>query len=134
MSLLGASTARLFTCLAQAEAKAPGTGLAGSEGPAPDPALEMVRMFGMLGALGLIFYFLIWRPESKRRKQRAQLVNALKPKDKVVTIGGLHGVVVDVEKDEVVLLVDPKKEVKMRFRRSAIESIEASASQGEEKK
>lgn len=73
----------------------------------------------------LIFYFLFIRPEGKRRKEKEALMAGIKPKDKVVTIGGLHGTVVEVEGEEVVLLVDAKKDVKLRFRRTAIDVVEA---------
>ena len=79
----------------------------------------------MFISLGLVFYVLIWRPESKKRKAREETLNALKIKDKVVTIGGLFGTVVNVEQDEVTLVVDTKKEIRMKFRRSAIETITA---------
>ncbi len=71
----------------------------------------------------IIFYLFFIRPQSKERKKKEELLSSVKVKDKVVTIGGLHGVVVEVEGDEVVLLVDPKKDVKMRFRRSAIGEV-----------
>jgi preprotein translocase subunit YajC len=93
----------------------------------------MIQMLIMFGSLGLIFYLLIWRPESKRRKQQEQTLNAIKPKDKVVTVGGMYGTVVDVDKDDVTLLVDPKNNIKLRFRRRSIDVIE-SAPSAEEKK
>ncbi|MCW8129769.1 MAG: preprotein translocase subunit YajC [Planctomycetota bacterium] len=92
--------------------------------PQAPPGEALSQLVLMFGSLGLIFYLLIWRPESKRRKQQEETLNSIKPKDKVVTIGGLFGTVVEVDKDEVVLLVDTKREIKMRFRRRAIESIE----------
>jgi len=79
----------------------------------------------MLVAMGLIFYFLLIRPESKRKKEKEALLSSLKPKDKVVTVGGLHGTVVEVDGDEVVLLVDPRKDVKLRFRRSSVDMVAA---------
>ena len=82
----------------------------------------------------VIFWLLIWRPESKRRKQQEGLLNSLKPKDKVVTVGGLYGTVVELDKDDVVLLVDPKKDIKLKFRRSSIGSIESSPAQETGKK
>ena len=82
-------------------------------------------MLVMLVPMFIIFYLLIIRPENKRRKEKESLLGAIKPKDKVVTIGGLHGTVVEIDGDDVVLLVDSKKDVKMRFRRSAIDSIQA---------
>lgn len=99
--------------------------------PQPPPGEAMTQLVIMFGSLGLIFYLLIWRPESKRRKQQEQTLNSIKPKDKVVTVGGLYGTVVEVDKDDVVLVVDTKKEIKMRFRRRAIDVIESAA---EEKK
>ncbi|GMV79361.1 MAG: hypothetical protein AMXMBFR7_05450 [Planctomycetota bacterium] len=71
----------------------------------------------------LIFYVLIMRPESKRRKERQELLNTIEEKDEVVTIGGLHGTIVKLDADDVVLQVDPKQNVKLRFRRSSIEGV-----------
>jgi preprotein translocase subunit YajC len=96
-----------------------------SSTPQPPPQGGMESLLIMLVAMGLIFYFLLIRPESKRKKEKEALLNSLKARDKVVTIGGLHGTVVDVDGDEVVLLVDPKKDVKLRFRRSSVDIIES---------
>lgn len=104
--------------------------------PAPPQMAQgdaMLQMIIMFGSLGLIFWLLIWRPESKRRKQAEEVRNSIKPKDRVVTIGGMYGTVVEVEKDEVVLLVDPKKDVKMRFRKQAVDVIEQAAGSEEKK-
>lgn len=113
-SILGAWVA---SPLAQ-QAGPPGGG--GNEG--------FLQMLFMLGPMALIFYFLLWRPESKRRKEKEQMMNSLKAKDKIVTIGGIHGIVVSVDKDEVVVRVDTAKDIKMRFRRTAIDVIESSGS------
>lgn len=108
---------RLFTTLA-AEGSPTGAGGAGGEG-----GIYFLLMW--LVPMGLFFYFFMIRPESKRRKEREQLLNAVKAKDKVVTIGGIHGTVVAVEKDAIVVQVDPKKDVKLRVRRTSIDSIVA---------
>ena len=84
---------------------------------------QLLQMLITFAPLMIIFWLFFIRPESKRRKEKEQLLSGVKAKDKVITIGGLHGTVVEVEGDEVVLLVDPKKDVKMRFRRSAIDTI-----------
>ena len=63
------------------------------------------------------------RPESKRKKERDETLNAIKNKDKVVTVGGLYGTVCGIEKDEVTLIVDAKNNVKLTFRRSSIDRI-----------
>jgi preprotein translocase subunit YajC len=95
-------------------------------------AEQLYSMLMLIVPMGLFFYFFMIRPESKRRKEREQVLNSVKVKDKVVTIGGIHGTVVDVEPTEIVILVDAKKDVKMRFRRSAIDSVESGES-GEKK-
>jgi preprotein translocase subunit YajC len=95
-------------------APAPGAGGAG------DSIIPMLTLFG---PMIIIFWLFIIRPESKRRKEKENLLGKVKPKDKVTTIGGLQGTVVEIEGDDVVILADPKKDVKLRFRRSAIDSV-----------
>ena len=53
-----------------------------------------------------VFYFLLIRPQQKRNKQRSQMLAALKKGDRVVTIGGIHGTIVEITDDIVVLLVN----------------------------
>ena len=74
--------------------------------------------FFMLIAIFAIFYFLMIRPESKRRKERQQMIDSLKRHDRVVTIGGLHGEVQDVHEDMVVLRIS--ENVKVEVAKSAI--------------
>jgi preprotein translocase subunit YajC len=109
---------------------APASNPPGGEAPR-NPLGEMLPMF--IG-MGLIIYFLMIRPESKRRKEKENLLGGIKPKDKVVTIGGLHGTVVEIDGDDVVLLVDNKKDVKMKFRRSAIDVVQQTAEEKKDEK
>ena len=62
-------------------------------------------MLIMLVAIFAIFYFLMIRPESKRRKERQQMIDSLQRGDKIVTIGGLYGEVQDVHSDKVVIKI-----------------------------
>ncbi len=68
-----------------------------------------------------ILYFLLIRPQQKRQKTRSNMLNALKKNDKVVTIGGLHGTIVDIIDNTVVLRVNDA--TKLTFDRSAISTI-----------
>jgi preprotein translocase subunit YajC len=111
---------------------------AGAGGDAPvvpgaqgDPIMGMLTM---LVPMMIIGYFLLIRPEKKRRKETADLLNAVKAKDKVATIGGLIGIVVEVDGDEVVILADAKKDVKLRFKKSAIGAVINEENKKEEKK
>ena len=47
--------------------------------------------------IGLVFYFLIIRPQSQARKKQAELLNALKKGDDVMTVGGIIGIVKDIK-------------------------------------
>ena len=96
------------------------TGASPATGGGNDGLIQMLITFA---PIMLIFYLLFIRPENKRRKEKENVLAGVKAKDKVVTIGGLYGTVVEVDGDDVVLLVDPKKDVKLRFRRTAIEVI-----------
>ena len=75
----------------------------------------------------VIFYFLLIRPQQKRSKVRNQMLSAVKKGDKVVTIGGMHGKVVELTDDTVVLLVNDA--TKLTFNRSAIDSVVSSAAE-----
>ncbi|MCL9662039.1 preprotein translocase subunit YajC [Paenibacillus hunanensis] len=71
----------------------------------------------------VVFYFLLIRPQQKKQKQRNQMLNALGKGDKVVTIGGLHGTIVEMTDDIVVLRVNDV--TKLTFDRSAISHASA---------
>ena len=61
--------------------------------------------------MGVIFYFLLYRPQKKEQKKRAELLDALKKGDKVVTIGGIHGVITALNDKIVTLKVAEKVEI-----------------------
>jgi preprotein translocase subunit YajC len=89
---------------------------------------QMLMMFAII--IG-IFYFLIIRPQSKRRKETEAMLSALKKGDKIVTIGGLYGTIQSVKEKTVIIKVDDN--VKLEFLRSAISSVELPAKEKEEK-
>lgn len=68
-----------------------------------------------------VMYFLVMRPQQKRRREAMELQNKLGPGDEIVTIGGLHGTVVAIEDDVVTLEIAP--EVQVRFARPAIARV-----------
>ena len=57
----------------------------------------------MLVLMIAIFYFMLIRPENKRKKEAEQMRGAVKKGDKIVTIGGIVGVVVDVKESRIEL-------------------------------
>jgi len=80
-------------------------------------------MGGMLLTFGLMFavmYFLIIRPQQKRQKEHQKMLDAVKKGDRVITNGGLHGVVKDVRED--VLLVKIAENTVVELSRGAVAS------------
>jgi preprotein translocase subunit YajC len=72
--------------------------------------------------LGLLWFLLI-RPQSKRRKEHIELVNSVRVGNDIVTIGGLHGRVVSVTESTVDITVDGDEEIVMRFDRPSVARI-----------
>ena len=60
---------------------------------------SIVMMVAMLG----IFYFMLIRPENKRKKEAEQMRSAVRKGDKITTIGGIVGTVVDVKENNIVI-------------------------------
>nr|WP_246068093.1 preprotein translocase subunit YajC [Paenibacillus thermoaerophilus] len=72
-----------------------------------------------------VFYFFLIRPQQKRQKARNLMLSQLKKGDKVVTIGGLHGTIMELTDDTVVLRVNDV--TKLTFDRSAINTVSSSS-------
>ena len=71
----------------------------------------------------VVFWWIMSRGQRKERQRYANMLASLKRNDRVQTVGGILGIVVDVRDDEVVLKVDETNNVKMRFARSAIKDV-----------
>lgn len=74
-----------------------------------------------LGAIFFVFYFFIIRPQTKRQKEIQQKVSEMKKGDKVVTGGGMFGIVNSIDDDTVLLEIDSG--VKARFQKSSITDV-----------
>ncbi len=72
-----------------------------------------------------IFYFLLIRPQQKKAKQHAKLIDAIKKGDHVVTNAGIHGIVTNV-KDKA-LTIKIADNVKVEFDRAAVAAVEKAA-------
>lgn len=64
------------------------------------------EMWIMMPAMLLIMYFMVIRPDQKRRKEQQNLLSSIKVGDRVVTVGGLHGVVAKLGEKTVTLKID----------------------------
>jgi preprotein translocase subunit YajC len=103
----------LFTLLGPETAHA--MGATGAQGEGGGGGTSMLIM---LVAIFAIFYFLMIRPESKRRKERQSMIDSLTRGDKIVTIGGLHGEIQDVHDDKIVIRI--AEDLKVEVAKTAI--------------
>jgi len=78
-----------------------------------------------LVAIVAIFYFLILRPQKKRQQETQKMLSALRKGDRIVTIGGIHGIIQNVKESTVIVKVD--ENVKLEFNRAAISAIVSQA-------
>ena len=97
-----------------------------------DPAAGMgstvIMMVVMLG----VFYFMLIRPENKRKKEAEQMRSAVKKGDEIVTIGGIVGTVVDVKEKNIVLETGADQ-VRIEFEKWAISSNATAEAAAKEK-
>ena len=82
-------------------------------GPAWMQFLPLILIF-------VVMYFVLMRGPRKQQQQHKQMVQTLKKNDRVRTIGGIFGTIVDVKDDEVTLKIDESNNTKIRVSMSAI--------------
>lgn len=75
----------------------------------------------LLAVMFAIFYFLLIRPQQRKAKQHRELLGSLKKGDRVISSGGLHGIVTGLADDVVTMEIAPK--VRVRVSRGSISSV-----------
>jgi preprotein translocase subunit YajC len=88
---------------------------------AADPGSGIMNTIIMFGLMFLILYFMIIRPQQKRTKEHQKMLEGLKKGDKVITSGGIHGVISGI--DDKTLLVEIADKVKIKVDRSAVAGV-----------
>jgi len=78
----------------------------GGQGGSLGAFIPLILMF-------VIFYFLLIRPQQKKAKMHKQMLSAIKKGDRVVSSGGLHGVITGIADDVVTMEIAPKVRVKV---------------------
>src|SRR5574344_2198369 len=96
---------------------APGASGAGATGLGGGGLTMMIPLILIV----LIMYFFMIRPQNKKQKETEKMIAALKKGDKVVTIGGIHGVVSSTKEQTVMVKVDDN--TKIEFNRTAIATV-----------
>ena len=93
----------------------------------PDMMSTIVMLVAMLG----IFYFMLIRPENKRKKEAEQMRSSLKTGDKITTIGGIMGTVVSIKDDKFVIETSADQ-VRIEFAKWALSTNETASERAQE--
>ena len=93
---------------------------------------SLLMSMAPIAIIFLIFYFLMIRPQNKKQKETEKMIAALKKGDKIITIGGIHGVVSATKENTVIIKVDDN--TKIEFSRSAVAQVVVEAKEKAEKK
>lgn len=109
----------VVTALAQAAQAAP----AANQEPG---WFAFLRTMMPLALIGVFFYLVFIAPQRRKQKETQRMIDAIAKGDRVSTIGGILGTVVNVQGNEVTLKVDENSNAKIRFQKSAIAGVEKS--------
>jgi len=88
--------------------------------PAGESANPMT-IFLPLILIFIVFYFFIIRPQKKKEDERKKMIEAVQKGNRVITIGGVHGTVTQVDESSVLVQVD--NNTKLRIEKSALSSV-----------
>ena len=97
--------------------------------PASNPLVSFLPLIFIVA----IFYFLVFMPMQRQKKQQAQMLANLQSGSEVLTSGGIVGTIVSISGDMLIVRVKPDN-VKLQVARSAVSSLVKSDAAGEEKK
>jgi len=78
-----------------------------------------------LALIFLIFYFILIRPQQKQQKEFKKMLENLKKNDQIVTIGGVHGTIVNIKEKTFVIRVDDN--ARLEIDKSAVARVEKQA-------
>lgn len=92
---------------------------------------QLLQTLPMLLIMVGVFYFMLIRPENKRKKEAEQLRNSIKKGDKITTIGGIVGTVVDVKEDKFVIETSADQ-VRIEFAKWALSTNESAVAAAQE--
>ena len=99
--------------------------LAQAQPAAQEDPYAFIRFMGPMVVIFVLFYFMLIRPQKRKEQDLRQMVHNLKENDRVVTIGGIYGVVTNVQRDaeRVTIRVDEGTGAKLRVNMSAIARV-----------
>ena len=84
------------------------------QAPAGAPTANPIAGFLPIAIIFLIFYMLLIRPQQKKQQQHQKMLSEIKKNDEVVTAGGIHGTVVNVDERTVTLRIDDNTRIRLQ--------------------
>jgi len=97
-----------------------GSNADGAKEAAPRPLSSPIMQFLPLILIFVVMYMFLFRGPKKKQQQHQKMVQSLRRNDKVRTIGGILGTVIDIKDDEITLKVDESSNTKIKVTPSAI--------------
>ncbi len=83
--------------------------------------MDQIGAFLPLILLFVVFYFLLIRPQQKQQKNRKEMLSKLKKGDRVVTIGGIHGIIKEIDENNLSLRV--AENISLKMSRAAVDRV-----------
>ena len=103
------------------------------EAAAPAAGNDMMSMLLMFGIMFAVMYFMLIRPENKRKKEAEEMRSNVKNGDVIVTIGGICGTVVDLKEKKFVIETGADR-VRIEFEKWALSTNESANARAEAEK
>lgn len=94
----------------------------GADGVAPRQGPDM-SMLWMIAVFILLMWVMVFLPQRREKKKHAAMLSQLKKGDRIQTIGGVLGTIVEVRDREIIVKVDESNNTRMRFTRAAIQGV-----------
>lgn len=89
----------------------------------PAPAGGGYEMLIMLGIFGVIFYFMIYRPQAKRQKEQKNLMDSLSKGDEVLTVGGVVGKIAKISEGNDYIVISVSEDTKLTIKRDYVSAV-----------
>ena len=88
--------------------------------PQQSAASPLIQFFPLV-LIFVIFYFLLIRPQKQKEKEHQKMLAGINKNDEVVTLGGIHGTIVNVKEKTLILRID--ENVKMEIEKNSVAYI-----------
>jgi preprotein translocase subunit YajC len=108
--------------------------LTGSTEAGGSAGASLITLVGYMALIGVVFYFLLFRPQRKQKKQTQAMLSTVAIGDSVLTTAGMYGVVIDVMDEVVIVEFGNNKNCRIPMKKAAIVEVEKSEKPAVEKK